>query len=96
MDASLFEINKKNMEEKRLLDVRYVIQHNTLLNCSTFCSDNKCFDFKGCKNSRVAPDIRPAGYPAGYPVSGKIIGRISGIRQNYWPDIRPNQYPVQP
>ena len=25
-----------------------------------------------------------------------IFGRISGIWQTYWPDIRPNQYPVQP
>ena len=23
------------------------------------------------------------------------MGRISGIRQNYGPDVRPNQYPVQ-
>ena len=22
--------------------------------------------------------------------------KISGIRQNYWPDIRPNQYLMQP
>ena len=27
----------------------------------------------------------------GYPAS-----QISDIRQNYWPDIRQNQYPVQP
>ena len=25
-----------------------------------------------------------------------IFSRISGMRQNYWPDIRRNQYPVQP
>ena len=25
-----------------------------------------------------------------------LFRRISSIRQNYWPDIRPNQYPVQP
>ena len=25
-----------------------------------------------------------------------LFSRISGNRKNYWPDIRPNQYPVQP
>ena len=24
------------------------------------------------------------------------LSRISGIQQNYWPDIRSNQYPAQP
>ena len=31
-----------------------------------------------------------------YLLFSQISGRISGTRQNYWLDIRPNQYPVQP